>query len=199
MIELREVGPDGLEEYARIPIAFEVRTAFRVESLDLGFRLVEKPVLEPYMKDYDASDDPDHRVLYWLKHFDVSRWGFFIASEGGDDIGAATVAVHTPTVHMLEDRSDLAVLWDIRVRPDRRRRGVGAALFRYAADWARSKGCRQMKVETQNTNVPACRFYAARGCRLGGINRLGYAACPAAAHETMLLWYLDLGPETAKA
>ena len=108
------------------------------------------------------------------------------------------MAVHTPAVHMLEDHSDSAVLWDIRVRPERRREGVGTHLFRYAADWARGKGRRQMKVETQNTNVPACRFYAAQGCVLGGINRFGYAACPAAAHETMLLWYLDLGPETAR-
>jgi streptothricin acetyltransferase len=47
-------------------------------------------------------------------------------------------------------------------------------------------------VETQNTNVPACRFYARQGCVSGGINRFGYAGCPAAAPEAMLLWYLDL-------
>jgi GNAT superfamily N-acetyltransferase len=198
MTEICEVGPDRLSEYARIPIAFEVRTSFRVESLGLGFRLVEEPVPEPYTKDYDAVDDPGGRVRNWPKHFDVSKWSFFIAREDGDDVGAATVAVNTPAVRMLEDRDDLAVLWDLRVRPDRRRRGIGTALFRHAADWARGKGCRQMKVETQNTNVPACRFYAAQGCVLGGINRFGYAACPAASHETMLLWYLDLGPETAR-
>jgi len=198
MIEIGEVGPGRLREYARIPMAFEVRAVLRVESLDLGLRLVEEPVAEPYMKDYDASDDPDGRVLNWPKHFDVSKWGFFMAREGGDDVGASTVAVHTPAVHMLEDRADLAVLWDIRVRPERRRHGVGTALLRHAADWARSKGCRQMKVETQNTNVPACRFYARQGCVLGGINRFGYAACPAVAHETMLLWYLDLGPEATR-
>jgi len=198
MIQIREVGPDQLRDYARIPIAFEVRAVLRVESLDLGFRLVEESVPKPYTKDYDAFDDADGRVMNWPKHFDVSKWGFFLAREG-DDVGAATVAVHTPTVHMLENRTDLAVLWDIRVRPDKRRHGVGAALFRYATDWARSNGCRQMKVETQNTNVPACRFYAARGCVLGGINRFGYAACPVAAHEAMLLWYLDLARERKDA
>jgi len=196
MPAIREIGSDRLHEYARIPIAFEVWTVYRVEPLELGFRLVEEDVPEPYAKDYDANDDPDGRVLNWPKHFDVSKWGFFIAQEDGEDVGAATVAAHTPAVHMLEDRADLAVLWDIRVRPERRRHGVGTALFRYAAGWARGEGCRQMKVETQNTNVPACRFYAAQGCVLGGINRFGYAACPAAAHETMLLWYLDLSPSS---
>ena len=192
MIEIGEVGPDRLPAYARIPIAFEVRTVFRVESLHLGFRLVEEPVQVPYVKDYDASDDPDGRVLNWPRHFDVSNWGFFFALVDGEGVGAAAVARHTPAVHMLESRDDLAVLWDLRVRPERRRQGTGTVLFRHAADWARSKGCRQMKIETQNTNVPACRFYAAQGCVLGGVNRFGYAACPAAAHETMLLWYLDL-------
>ena len=49
-----------------------------------------------------------------------------------------------------------------------------------------------MKIETQNVNVPACRFYAQQGCHLGAILRYGYAGCPEVAHEAMLLWYLDL-------
>jgi GNAT superfamily N-acetyltransferase len=192
MIEIREVGSDRLQEYAGIPIAFEVRTTYRVDTIDFGLRLAEEPLAKPYVKDYDALDDPDGRILNWPRHFDISKWGFFIAREGGVDVGAANVAVHTPAVHMLESRSDPAVLWDIRVRPEKRRRGIGAALFRHVADWARGRDCRQLKVETQNTDVPACRFYAALGCVLGGLNRFGYAACPAVAHETMLLWYLDL-------
>jgi GNAT superfamily N-acetyltransferase len=195
MIHIRATGPEGLADYARTSIAFEVRSVLRVETATegtWGFRLVEEPVRAPYVKDYDASDDPDGHVLNWPKHFDVSRWGFFIAFQDGEGVGAAAVAVHTPGVHMLEGRDDLAVLWDIRVRPDRRGHGIGTALFEHAAGWARSEGCRQLKIETQNTNVPACRFYAARGCVLGGINRFAYAGCPAVAHETMLLWYLDL-------
>ncbi len=192
MVEIHEIDSQRLGEYARISIGFEVTRILRVEALDLGFRLVEEPVAEPYGKDYDVSDDPDGRVLNWPRFFDVSNWGFFIARESGQDVGAAAVAVHTPGVHMLEGRADLAVLWDIRVKPDHRRQGTGGELFRCAAAWARSRGCRQLKIETQNTNVPACRFYAGQGCVLGGINRFGYAACPSAAHEVMLLWYLDL-------
>ena len=60
------------------------------------------------------------------------------------------------------------------------------------ADWARARGCRQLKVETQNINLPACHFYAAQGCRLGAIHRHAYARHPELAGETMLLWYLDL-------
>jgi GNAT superfamily N-acetyltransferase len=193
MIEVEQVGPDWLVEYGRIPIAFEVRAVLRVEppgSGDLGFRLVEERVPEPYVKDYD--NDPDGRVVNWPRRFDVANWGFFAARDGKEAVGAAAVAIRTPGVHMLEGRDDLAVLWDVRIQPARRRQGIGMTLFRHAADWARGKGCCRVKVETQNTNVPACRFYARQGCVLGGINRFAYAACPGVAHETMLLWYLEL-------
>ena len=86
------------------------------------------------------------------------------------------------------------MLWDIRVHPDERGRGVGTKLFQYAADWARRKGCGQLGLETQNVNVPACRFYVRQGCELGAIHRYGYAGCADLAHEVMLLWYLNLGP-----
>jgi hypothetical protein len=46
-----------------------------------------------------------------------------------------------------------------------------------------------LKVETQNINIPACRFYAAQGCHLGGFNLHAY---PAEMNEIQLLWYRNL-------
>ena len=105
------------------------------------------------------------------------------------------MAFNTPGVHMLKGRKDLAVLWDIRVHPDFQRNGIGTKLFNYAAKWSREKGCRQLKIETQNVNVPACRFYAKQGCRLGVINRYAYAGHPKVGHEVMFIWYLELRPQ----
>jgi len=99
------------------------------------------------------------------------------------------VARDTPGVHMLENRRDLAVLWDLRVAPARRGAGVGTALFRAAAAHASAHGCRQLKIETQNINVAACRFYARRGCTLGAIHRFAYPGLP---DEVQLLWYRTL-------
>ena len=104
-------------------------------------------------------------------------------------MGGAVVAFDTPGLIMLEGRRDLAVLWDIRVDPDHQRRGVGTALFGAAETWSRTRGCRQLKIETQNVNVPACRFYLGQGCVLGGINRFAYREFP---EEVQLLWYKDL-------
>jgi len=35
-------------------------------------------------------------------------------------------------------------------------------------------GCRLLKIETQNTNVQACRSYERQGCRLEAIHRAAY-------------------------
>ena len=188
-ITIAEIGPERLAEYAGIPIALEVKTILEVELVDggLGGMRLHEVLVKPYLKDYDAGGE---LPTDWPKRFDVSKWGFFLAQLDHEPVGAAAVAYDTTGVFMLEARRDLAVLWDIRVRPEAR--GAGILLFRHAAGWARRHGCTQMKIETQNVNVPACRFYQRMGAHLGEIHRHGYAAIPAVAHEVMLNWYLDL-------
>jgi GNAT superfamily N-acetyltransferase len=193
MVEIQEVDREALGQYAQVSSAFDVESVLRVEPVDGGLgglRLREEPVVPPYVKDYDAYEDGGPEA--WPGQYGADGWGFFLAWEGGRCVGGAAVAYGTSGVHMLEGRDDLAVLWDIRVEPGARSRGIGSRLCQRAADWARSRGCTQLKVETQNVNVPACRFYAAQGCELGGIHRYGYAGIPHVAHETMLLGYLDL-------
>jgi GNAT superfamily N-acetyltransferase len=194
-IQIRQVEPEELARYALVPIRFWVHSLLRVEPVDGGLgglRLVEEPVRPPYLKDYDAQGGGEESPAHWATQFDVRRWAFFLAEDGDRPVGAAAVAFDSPGVHMLEDRPDLAVLWDIRVHPRWRGRGIGTRLLHAAAAWAREQGAHQLKMETQNVNVPACHFYAAQGCTLGAIHRYGYAGCPEVAHEAMLLWYLDL-------
>jgi GNAT superfamily N-acetyltransferase len=151
-----------------------------------GMALQEVPV-KPYRKDYDACGE---LPTDWPKRFDVTNWGFLLAKMGPEPVGAAAIAFDTTGVFMLEARKELSVLWDIRVCPEWR--GVGILLFKVAAGWSRAHGCTQMKIETQNVNVPACRFYQRMGALLGEIHCNGYASVPAVAHEVMLNWYLDL-------
>jgi GNAT superfamily N-acetyltransferase len=191
-IEITEEPIIAAADLAHISIAFEVRSVFDVLPRDAGLGgliLSERSLDVPYTKDYDAieGDGPTQ----WFRHFDISNWGFIGAYAGGTRIGGAVIAFNTEGVNMLEGRIDLAVLWDIRVSPEERGRGLGSALFRAVDDWASAKGCRQLKVETQNINVPACRFYAQQGCVLGAINRFAYRDFP---DEVQLLWYKTLTP-----
>lgn len=129
-LEILEITPDRLAEYATVPRAFEVRSILQVELIRGGLggmRLEEVPV-DPYIKDYDAHGET---ALDWPRKFDVHVWGFFLARWGNEETaGAAAVAVDSTGVFMREARRDLAVLWDIRVRPQYR--GAGIPLFRYA-------------------------------------------------------------------
>lgn len=192
--EIREVGPDCLFTYSRIPISFTVESIFRIKVVDHGlggFKLVEEKVT-PYLKDYDSLELEGAGPLSWAKEFDVRAWGFLMAFYNDIPFGAATIAVQTSSVRMLEGRRDLAVLWDLRVHPKRRGKGIGEKLFKESMAWARGRGCTQMKIETQNINVPACRFYAVMGCDLGAIHRRAYHGTPELNREAMLLWYIDL-------
>ena len=190
-IKIEEIGPSRLDEYRSVPIRFEVKSVLEPVLLNYGLGGIlmrETPVEKPYIKDYDSYEETP---LDWPKKFDVSKWVFLLAMMNGvTAVGAAAVAFDTTGVFMLEARKNLAVLWDIRVRPEAR--GVGIMLFRYAANWSRAQGCTQMKIETQNVNVPACRFYQRMGATLGEIHRFGYAAVAEVVHEVMLCWYLDL-------
>lgn len=175
-----------LEEYARIPSAFWVRSVFDVAEQEGGrdgFVLTERRLVAPYIKDYDAIEG-EHPTA-WASRFDLSGWGLFGARVDARLVGAAAVGLNFSEPDVAGGRADAAVLWDIRVATEARGRGIGAALFGAAEAWARAKGCAVLGVETQNINVAACRFYERRGCVLASINRSAYAQLP---DETQLIW-----------
>jgi ribosomal protein S18 acetylase RimI-like enzyme len=189
-IHIVEESPDTLAAYSSISIAFRVESRFRVEALDRGLggiRLIEEHVDPPYVKDYDAirGEGPTR----WAKRWELSNWGVLAAFDGDARVGGAAVAWNTPGLDMLGGQRDIAALWDIRVAPEGRGSGIGSALFERAAAWARARGCRAMTIETQNINVPACRFYARHGCELAAINRFAYPDIP---DEVQLVWRLEL-------
>jgi GNAT superfamily N-acetyltransferase len=184
-MSIKEEGTDILSEYMGIPIAFTVESILDVTRLDgdCDFRLEEKAVDEPYVKDYDAFNGGS--PTRWAELWDISNWGVLAAYCNGERIGGAVIAYDTVGVDKLEGRDDLAVLWDIRVRPDYRGTGVGTRLFAEAVEWAKARGCCRFKIETQNINVPACSFYKKQECKLVVINRDAYDEFP---DEVELIW-----------
>jgi GNAT superfamily N-acetyltransferase len=191
-LQITETSTRALDEYAGISIAFVVQSRLALEPVGGGLggvRFVEVPEDPPYTKNYDTHGNAPPA---WSARFDTSRWAVLFAERDGHRVGGAVLAWATPGVHMLCGRRDFACLWDLRIRPSWRGRGVGTALLERAAEWARRRGCSRLRIETQNVNVPACRFYSARGCRLVSIDADAYAHDPALAHEVQLIWSLDL-------
>jgi len=191
-IILNEVSIGQVASLARIPIMFRVERVLDVTRPEIdqaGFALSERTIPSPYLKDYDTI--PGEGPTHWARHFDLSNWGFIQAQVAGCLVGGAVIAYRTAKVSLLEGREDLAVLWDIRVSPESRGQGIGSALFRAVEAWALARACRQLKVETQNINVPARRFYRHHGCTLKAVNRSAYPGLPG---EIQLLWSKDISP-----
>lgn len=84
------------------------------------------------------------------------------------------------------------MLWDIRVEHSYRRRGVGQALFDMAVGWSREQKLTQLKIECQNNNVPAVRFYHKQGAVLSAVDEYAYGHESGNRRETQLIWYLNL-------
>ncbi|MFC1572495.1 GNAT family N-acetyltransferase [Candidatus Eisenbacteria bacterium] len=189
-VNIVEQSVADLVDYFSVPISFEVRTILDVRAVDEGwggFVLTEQQIETPYVKDYDAvQDEPS---LEWSQRWDISNWGVLSVFVSSSRVGGCVMAFDTPGIHKLEDRKDVIALWDLRVHPDHRRKGIGAQLFQSAEEWARKRGCRLLRVETQNINVPACRFYRRQGCVLGAIDRYAYAEFP---EEVELEWFKEL-------
>jgi GNAT superfamily N-acetyltransferase len=195
-IRQETLTPGALAEHGRISSAFAVEQVFDVALAAGGLGgmvLTEISLAAPYVKDYDAIEGEG--PARWAERFDVSNWGMIGAFQDGARIGGAVIAFRTADLRMLGGRDDVAVLWDIRVAPEQRGSGVGSALFRETERWAGDRGCGWLKIETQNVNTAACRFYHKMGCTLGGIERFAYPELP---DEVQLLWWKALeAPATA--
>ena len=141
--------------------------------------------VRPYRKRYrrDAGDAlsmhliaPDKAVF--LAYVDGSVAGRVLLSEGWN---------HYAWI------DDIAV--DVRWR----RAGIGRALMDRAVAWALERGLPGIRLETQNNNVPACRFYEAYGFHLGGFDRDLYRGLDEETTEIALFWYLPLRPAAGPA
>jgi len=187
---IREEPLQHLPEYAQIPIAFRVESILRVHDDPQTGRIMlnEAVQQQPYIKDYGAI--PANHPTDWANRLNLSRWGLIGAWQANRRVGGAVIARLPEGMTLAEQRSDLAVLWDLRVAPRQRGVGIGAALVAAAEQWARSRRCSEIKVETQNINVRACRVYERQGFKLRAANRRAYPQFP---DEVQPLWYKTIG------
>jgi RimJ/RimL family protein N-acetyltransferase/GNAT superfamily N-acetyltransferase len=169
-VEVVEESITALPDYASVPIAFEVRELFDARDLagSAAKRVMTVRALQPpVVKDYDAIALNGPRDWPW--RFDLKRWNFFSAQADGERVGGAAVEFETST---------LAVLWDIRVAPLARHQGVGAALLRAVEAAGAREGVSWLRVETQNVNLPAYRFYLKHGFTLTDVKPDAYPELP---------------------
>lgn len=184
---IEEPTNEVLKEYSNISIKYKVDSVYKLEWKNnglSGIMLVEESI-DPFYKNYDSIDDNPSLLP---DEFDLKNWSVVSAFDGDIRVGGAIIAYNTEGVNMLESKDDLVVVWDIRVDEDYRGEGIGTKIFQRCIEWARDKKCTRVKVETQNNNVKACKFYASQGAKLSNINRYVYKDYP---DEVQLIWSID--------
>jgi|SRR5688572_13701304 len=82
-----------------------------------------------------------------------------------------------------------AYVEELVVDTEFRGKGVGSALMMRAIEWAKEQHFPGVTLETQDNNVPACKFYEKCGFVLTGFDLYAYKNFPNAS-EIALYWYL---------
>ncbi|MBQ4558033.1 MAG: GNAT family N-acetyltransferase [Clostridia bacterium] len=181
-----ELPLENIKEYENISMNYTTNKKYQIKKINNGlggiiFELVDVP---EFYKDFGV------KVEHWKEIFDLTNWKFFVAYNAKNELVAGcVVATKTANCRMLEGRDDIAVLWDIRVSNEYKRQGIGQKLFDMAIKWAKDSGFKTFKVECQNTNTSAVKFYHKQGMELCAINEFAYPDYP---NEAQLLWYLNL-------
>ena len=190
MIYVKKTDRSCFEMYDSISMNVDVRSEYRIKRIDngLGGMIFEEVPVTPYTKDLSVYE----RATEYEKEFDITYWSFYMAFDDEKPIGAATVAARTDKLYMLAGRDDACVLWDIRVADAYKHQGIGQKLLDLAIKDAKADGYKQMIIECQNNNVPACKFYHKQGALLSKLDMYAYYDEPDCRNEVQFLWYLDL-------
>lgn len=190
MITYKEVDKSYFELYDTVSMNVDVQSEYKVERINsgLGGFTLEEIQVSPYVKDLSKYE----RAVNYEQDFDITNWRFYMAFSGDVPVGAMTIAGKTEGLHMLSGRTDACVLWDIRVADAYKHNGIGQELLKMGIAGAKSDGYRQIIIECQNNNVPACRFYQKQGALLSKIDMYAYYSEPEVRDEIQFVWYLNI-------
>lgn len=183
MFEIRAMTVEDISRLSEIDPNFVGDSVLEVQKsgrgMEVTWTLLERRLVKPYDKGrrYDLleSDLADIR-----RRLEMGKGLELVAVDAGGIIGMLDLA--------LETWNNTAHLWFILVDRAHRGRGVGRQMFERAIEYARRQGVRAITIETQSNNVPACRYYAAIGCELAGLNDQFYSNEDLEVGEVALFW-----------
>ena len=173
-ITLREIDNENLRDANQCDASFTVdsKLILHVKNSILNYSVVD---VEPYRKQY-IFEEQDYSG--WIANPDQT---VYFAYADGQLAGQIVLKKHW---------NAYAWINDFAVDVEFRRQGIGRALMQQAVDWAKKKRLPGIMLETQNVNVPACRFYERFGFTLRGFDTYLYKGLNPDTDEIALYWYL---------
>lgn len=186
MIELHplsDITPDDLRRLISGYSSGSRYDASRTEGPgEVALRLTLVALPRPYRKLYEA---PDAATI--ARYREVAGLGFsFGAYHESNCVGLA----------LAEPQRWNNSLWilEFHIDPHYRGRGVGGRLMERITEHARRAGFRTIVCETQNTNVPAIRFYERMGFAIEGIDLSYYSNTELPSEEIAIFMKKRLPP-----
>jgi ribosomal protein S18 acetylase RimI-like enzyme len=172
MIPLRPLTAEDIPALAEIRPTYKSPTILVVEKqhpdegLNVGWQLIERELPVPFDKGklYDFTPEVQEEIRERLSRPDDTYQR--VADFEGKLVGILDTEIHY--------WNNTVFIWNLMVDLDYRGHGLGRRLWHRARDFARESGSRAIMIETQNTNVAACKFYQRMGCQLVGLNELYY-------------------------
>lgn len=173
-ITIQEVDADNLQNVNKCDGAFTVSSRLVLNATDGVIRYSVVSV-EPYQKPYI---------------FDEKEYPSYIANPNKTIYFAYVEGQLAGQIGVVKHWNAFAWIDDLIVDINCRRCGVGRALMERVVDWAKARDLPGIMLETQDVNVPACRFYENFGFRLRGFDTYLYKGFNPATDEIALFWYL---------
>jgi len=132
----------------------------RREESDHGttFTIELEELDQPYTRQWDYDEELHSRYRQV-----IAEQGLSLGAYDGDLLIGVAIAER-------RDWNRSLWVWEFHIHPDYRGQGIGRRLMDALADRARRAGLCVIVCETQNTNVPAIRFYRRVGFELDGID-----------------------------
>jgi len=111
----------------------------------------------PYVKHWNYSDDELDHYRKLLKE------GLSISAYADSILVGMAIVEKKPWNRTLW-------VWEFHIHPDYHNKGIGRQMMERLVDIGQKADCRVIVCETQNTNVPAIRFYRKVGFEVGAID-----------------------------
>lgn len=117
------------------------------------------PLFDAYRIFYEQSPDLDGARSYLQERLSYLESVIFLALDGETGLGFTQLYPSFTSVRMRR----LWILYDLYVKHDARRRGIGRALMERAKTFAQSTGAQRLELSTAVDNWPAQTLYESLG------------------------------------
>jgi GNAT superfamily N-acetyltransferase len=193
MITLRPLRLGDIPNLPQIRPTYTSQTILSMEKrgdgLEIGWQLVERTLPQPFDKGtlYDFDEVVQAAIRHRADRPDETYQRVAVDEETKRLVGLLDVEIQA--------WNNTALLWNLMIDLDYRGQGLGRRLWHRAVEFAQQSEVRAIMIETQNTNIPACKFYARMGCQLIGMNELFYTN-DGQNTEIALFWAYPLRPSS---